>query len=394
MNEGWPKTKLKDLVDANRKITYGIVVPGPEEKNGIPMIRAQDYSKGWVPLEQVYKVGKKVDESYRRSKVKAGDILLTIVGSVGNLAKVPDYLEGANLTQQTARLAFDSSSAIPEFYFNYLKSSLGKREIYKFTKSGVQPSLNLGDVEKFIVPLPPLAEQRKIAEILSTWDRAIELLKEYIAKQEDLFKGLLLFTFSPENDHSNGKWDSINVGSLADFQNGNSFKSSEWSESGQPIIRIQNLNGSREFNYFSGSLDKKFWVNKGDLLFSWSGSRGTSFGPFLWDYCDGWLNQHIFRVSSKGAFDHLFLYFLLLYVTRQLEYKAHGSAGLVHVTKNELTKFKVLVPSDKQTRLFASSLLKTKWEQIELLRELHNNFSNQKRGLMQQLLTGKTRVKV
>lgn len=76
--EDWEIVQLKELIDPNRKITYGIVVPGPNLPNGIPMIRAQDYSRGWVDIEELYRVSTEIDKSYKRSKVVANDILLTI----------------------------------------------------------------------------------------------------------------------------------------------------------------------------------------------------------------------------------------------------------------------------------------------------------------------------
>jgi type I restriction enzyme S subunit len=77
-------------------------------------------------------------------------------------------------------------------------------------------------------------------------------------------------------------WQVIPLKRLAEFINGDAFKPTEWAESGTPIIRIQNLNGSEEFNYFDGDVEPRYLVHAGDLLFGWSGNRGTSFGPFLW----------------------------------------------------------------------------------------------------------------
>jgi type I restriction enzyme S subunit len=170
--EGWELKALKEVVSKERKITYGIVVPGPYEDGGNYMIRAQDYSKGWNELSAIYRVSSKVDESYKRSRVNSGDILLTIVGSIGNLAKVPENLNGANLTQQTARLAFDDHSS--EYYLAVMQSDVGRKQIYRFAKSGVQPSLNLADVAKFLVQVPPLKEQEKIGATLVTSDLYIE----------------------------------------------------------------------------------------------------------------------------------------------------------------------------------------------------------------------------
>jgi type I restriction enzyme S subunit len=78
--------------------------------------------------------------------------------------------------------------------------------------------------------------------------------------------------------------------------NGKAFKASDWSTTGVPIIRIQNLNGpDKPFNYWAGSLDDQVRVKSGDLLFAWSGTPGTSFGAHLWRGGESILNQHIFR---------------------------------------------------------------------------------------------------
>ncbi|MBD2164664.1 restriction endonuclease subunit S [Calothrix membranacea FACHB-236] len=171
--DDWKVTQLQELIDPDRKITYGIVVPGRNIPDGVPMIRAQDYSRGWVDINELYQVSTEIDKSYKRSKVVADDILLTIVGSVGNLAKVPSAFNGSNITQQTARLAFNKKIADPDFYLNILRSSIGHKEIFNYTKSGVQPSLNLSDVDKFRVPYPPLPEQKAIAQSLSDVDALI-----------------------------------------------------------------------------------------------------------------------------------------------------------------------------------------------------------------------------
>ena len=189
--EDWRVTQLKELIDQNRKITYGIVVPGSNISNGIPMIRAQDYSRGWVDINELYRVATEIDNAYKRSKVIAGDILLTIVGSVGNLAKVPFIFSGSNLTQQTARLAFNKSIADADFYLSILCSSFGQREILNYTKSGVQPSLNLSDVDKFRVPYPSLPEQRAIATVLSDMDTEIAALETRLAKTQSVKQGMM-----------------------------------------------------------------------------------------------------------------------------------------------------------------------------------------------------------
>ena len=96
-------------------------------------------------------------------------------------------------------------------------------------------------------------------------------------------------------------------------------------------------------------VSKKHLVRDGDLLFLWLGSRGTSFGSFVWqEQLDGLLNQHIFKVVPTGQVTKSYLGYLLRYTTNLIEQKAHGSAGLVHITKRELERFPVHFPSDQK----------------------------------------------
>lgn len=179
----WEVKKLDEIVEKERKITYGIVQPGEYTENGVHVIRAKDYSFGWVDNDEIFKTSDIIEKSYTRSRVKTGDLLLTIVGSVGNLAIVPLRLNEANITQQTARIAIDNNIYNSKFYYYYLESEKAKKEINKYLKSGVQPSLNLSDVNKFKIVVPLLEEQKKISRILSGLD---EKLEEYKNKKEKL----------------------------------------------------------------------------------------------------------------------------------------------------------------------------------------------------------------
>lgn len=79
-------------------------------------------------------------------------------------------------------------------------------------------------------------------------------------------------------------WARTKIGDLCNLVNGRAFKPSDWVSVGLPIIRIQNLNRPEAtFNYFDGSVDEKFLVQTGDLLFAWSGTPGTSFGAHIWN---------------------------------------------------------------------------------------------------------------
>ena len=185
-------TQLGNLVYPDRPITYGIVQPGPDiSPEGIPLIRGKDYSGGKVDTSELYHVLPSIDKPYARSKVRAGDILLSIVGYLGQVAEVPESMEGANITQTTARISVDPAKACAHYLFQYFQSAAFRDEVRKFEKGSAQPGLNLSDLAKFEVHLTPRSEQTKIAEILSTVDRAIEQTEALIAKQQRLKTGLM-----------------------------------------------------------------------------------------------------------------------------------------------------------------------------------------------------------
>ncbi|MER9462641.1 restriction endonuclease subunit S [Mesorhizobium sp. M0387] len=147
-------------------------------------------------------------------------------------------------------------------------------------------------------------------------------------------------------------WAIRNLGSIIDFVNGYAFKPEDWQDVGTPIIRIQNLNGSAAFNYYGSMIPERYHVRTGDLLFCWSGSRGTSFGARKWNGALGFLNQHIFRCVVSSDLHSEFAYFLLEGMTAAIENEAHGGGGLVHIKKSEIVKFEAMLPPlDEQQRI-------------------------------------------
>ncbi|AHB04260.1 type I restriction-modification methylase S subunit [Pandoraea pnomenusa 3kgm] len=174
-------------------------------------------------------------------------------------------------------------------------------------------------------------------------------------------------------------WEVTPLKYEAEFVNGAAFKPEQWAETGTPIIRIENLNGSLSFNCFEGEMDFRYHVEKGDLLFGWSGNRGTSFGPFIWPH-EGqyYLNQHIFRICNF-KFDKRWFYWSLKAVTAHVEDQAHGIIGMVHITKGDLGSIKIATPALAEQQAIAvhldretariDALVEKKTRFIELLRE-------------------------
>lgn len=145
-------------------------------------------------------------------------------------------------------------------------------------------------------------------------------------------------------------WTRATLGELALYQNGRGFRKSEWSDTGRPIIRIQNLTGSSgTFNYFQGDVEDRHVVRPGDLLISWA----ATLGAFIWRGQEGVLNQHIFKVTP--FIDREFLYYLVRYTIEDLYRHAHGS-GMVHITKDRFDNTPVMVPPMAEQRRIVFTL--------------------------------------
>lgn len=145
------------------------------------------------------------------------------------------------------------------------------------------------------------------------------------------------------------KWRKQTVGDLCAVGGGHGFTPKDWADAGMPIIRIQNVRGSREFNYYAGEPDPAWIVEPGELLFAWAGVPGVSFGPGIWPGPRALLNQHIYRVTPKQWIERDWLYEALLYLTPHIERRAHGfKTSLLHIRKEEFTSQQVLVPPTEQ----------------------------------------------
>lgn len=183
-------------------------------------------------------------------------------------------------------------------------------------------------------------------------------------------------------------WETPRIDAVCKLINGRGFKPHEWSSNGLPIIRIQNLNGSDEFNYFQGSYAKKIEVERGQLLFAWSGSRGTSFGPHIWNGSLGVLNYHTWKVvvNHRAIHESYFLHALRI-LTKEIENSAHGASALVHTQKWEMETFEFPLPPTLEEQEAIAGALSDADAWIESLEKLIHKKRQIKQGTMQTLLS-------
>lgn len=171
--------------------------------------------------------------------------------------------------------------------------------------------------------------------------------------------------------------------SLADYINGYAFKPEDFSESGLPVVRIEQLkNRKAQFDLFNGIVPARNLIANGDLIFSWSASLFLQ----IWDRGDAILNQHLFKVVPKPNVDKTFLKYCIEYSLPELTKSAHGST-MQHITRRELAKFEVDVPKSKTEQQQIADVLARFDYAIEQTHALIAKHERVKTGLMQDLLT-------
>jgi len=170
----WDVVPFNDLVDPNFPIAYGVLVPGPEEPDGVPFVRIADLSLNAPPQLPEKKISREVDAKFSRTRLVGGEILMGVVGSIGKLGIAPPSWAGANIARAICRIV-PAPTVSREFVLWLLQSDLMRNQFIGDTRTLAQPTLNVGLIRAARTPLPPLEEQQRIVVII---DRLMALCDE------------------------------------------------------------------------------------------------------------------------------------------------------------------------------------------------------------------------
>lgn len=162
----WEVKQLKHVVDPNTSITYGIVQAGPEFEGGIPYIRTSDMSGEELPVSGYPLTSPDIDESYARSRVRPGDIVMSIRASVGKCLPVPDELKVANLTQGTAKISA-GKDITRNFLLAFLNAGATQNYFDLMAKGATFKEITLDALRRTPVLLPPVNEQIYIDQLVA-----------------------------------------------------------------------------------------------------------------------------------------------------------------------------------------------------------------------------------
>jgi|CXWL01.1.fsa_nt_gi type I restriction enzyme S subunit len=190
----WQVKLLDDCVRSDAPICYGILMPGSGVDDGVPVIKVRDIFDGAICLNNILLTDPKIDAAYKRSRLRTNDLLITIRGTTGRIALVPPVLAGANITQDTARIRLKDGH-LPMFFFYLLQSIDVQRQVDLQTLGQAVKGINIAEVRKLRVPVPPDDEQKVICELLDqshkAWQASIKYRDKLLLQKAGMMKDLL-----------------------------------------------------------------------------------------------------------------------------------------------------------------------------------------------------------
>jgi type I restriction enzyme S subunit len=191
----YPTKPLEEVVQLDRGITYGIVQAGPHIPDGVPYIKTGDIIDGVICADGLWRTAREIADSYQRSEVKFGDLVMSIRATVGTVAVLPKTLDGANLTQGTARIA-PGPEVDKLFLLWQIRMPEAQHWISQQIKGTTFLEITLGRLREMPVFVPPLPLQQNFAALVERVERLRAVQREALRQAEHLFASLLHRAFS------------------------------------------------------------------------------------------------------------------------------------------------------------------------------------------------------
>ena len=368
--KGWKRAKLGDIVEISSSKR---IFAKEYTQKGIPFYRGKEViekSQGnKISNELFISVDRYTEIKEKFGVPKQGDILLTSVGTLGVPYLVQEeefYFKDGNLTW----FKNFSSQCDNKFIYLWLQSSFCRNQIYAKAIGSTQKALTIETLKNFELLLPPLEEQKAIADILSSLDDKIELNNQMNETLEEMAQALFKrwfvdFEFPNEEGKpyksSGGEmieselgmipkgWNVKSLDQIASFLNGlamQKFRPNE-DEDSLPVLKIKELRQEKvtsDSDRCTVNIDSKYKVNDGDVIFSWSGTLDAR----IWCGGEVGLNQHLFKVTSDSYPKWFYYMWVVEYLHQFIRIASDRATTMGHIKRQHLTEAQVLVPSREQ----------------------------------------------
>ncbi len=395
MSESINYKELDSYVSAS--ICYGIVKTGLPQKEGIYAIEVKDIQNGKIDIDSVKKTTPEIESEYKRSRLKTGDIVIAIRGTIGRVAIVPESLNGANITRDVARIRVEDND-IRDYIYYYLTSKVAEDHLRDNNIGQAVKGINIKDLKKLPIFIPEnIEEVKKVNSIFRTSNMAINKTKSLISYKQELKKGLMqsLLTGKVRFSKFDDEWREVQLGELLKEPKKNKVLNPADSELLTVRLHCQGVAQSGKYPNVTENGRPYYKVEPGELLIGRQNFHNGGFGivPDNWEnFVTSNAITHL--KAQKGICNLKFIeyYFSQFNFYKRVDYII-GGTGQKEISKKEFNKLKVIIPSIQEQEKIVEILSLTDKE-IELLQQELFELEEQRKGLMQKLLTGKVRVKV
>ena len=285
--------------------------------------------------------------------IAPNSVIIAMYGQGDTAGRVAINKIPLTTNQACCNLTIDESKADYEFIYYQLCTLYNKMVSLK--AGAAQPNLNAQIIKNLEVLLPSLPMQHRIATILSRYDSLIENYQKQIKLLEEaaqrLYKKWFVDLHFPGYESTKivdgvpEGWKKKAISQLGEYLNGFAFKPSDWQESGKPIIKIKEMGngvGNDTPRNNGERVPAKYLVRSGDLLFSWSATLMV----IVWSGEEGWLNQHLFKVTPSKEIGREFLLQSISNTIEEFQNLTTGST-MKHIQRNKLDQVFVNVPNDE-----------------------------------------------
>jgi type I restriction enzyme S subunit len=367
-------------------------MPGQHCAGGVPVVKVRDIFDGRIDESDLLFTHPSIDGAYKRSRLAAGDLLITIRGTTGRVALTPSTLAGANITQDTARIRVKGGTS-SEFVYFALQSEQAQQQIALHTIGQAVKGINIRDVRRLTFPIPKKeGEQRAIARALSDVDALLAGLDRLIAKKRDLKEAAMqqLLTGRIRLPGFQGEWTTKRLGQICEIAMGRTpprLDPAMWGE-GHVWLSIADLtakvveNSKEQVTDLAATLMTV--IPKGTLLMSFK----LSIGRLCFAGCDLFTNEAICSFNKLQANAEF-----LFYQLGRTDFSLYGKQAVKGYTLNKesLSLVEVPLPPPDEQAAIAASLSDLDVE-LAALESRRDKTCALKQAMMQELLTGRIRL--
>ncbi len=329
-----------------------------------------------------YFISKSRYDELKSCAVQAGDILLSLVGTAGRVLVVPPDAPEGIINPRLMRFSFDPDVVYPIFFKEVFESDPYQSLLNRNAQGGTMGVLNAGLLKPLLIPIPPLPEQRAIAAALSDTDALFSSLDRLLAKKRDIKQAVMqkLLTGKQRLPGFSGEWESEQLGKLVRISKGQQLNRAELSAStGFPA-----WNGGVEPSGYTDT-----WNTAENTITISEGGNSCGFVGYVNQKF--WCGGHCYALLDVRAnLDKSFLYYLLK-SKQQLIMGLRMGSGLPNIQRKYLSELLLLYPTlSEQTAIAA--VLSDMDAEIDALQQRRDKTRAIKQGMMQELLTGRTRL--